>query len=422
MKPNGLANLAGACENHTVTRREASPTVLIVSDRPLQAAPLAGVLTAEGWAPEMRRPAELAQSAGDSDRRQIAVVPLADGVPWRPALRQLKAKLPDALIILVGESAASTPVLARAAGAYDAVAAGQNDRLLVALGHALDLQELALRLATAEHDLAAAQSTVGALTERGAPIQRAPADAEAPVVLVVDDDQVVRLALEATLTAGGFAVTTASNGESALRAIDRQLPTLITLDPGLPGMSGYDVLDRLKDHPRQQDIPVVVVSVGSERTVGFAKGASAYVVKPAHPRHLIRVAQRLVRDRDLPVALVGGVSGDRQFLTRVLRRSALKVIDFEHLGELEATGLDDTWRLKVFLIRERGAALTLERWLARGLSSPTPIVALIDPDLPLSLSDRLRAWHVDPLPLDLDRRGSILAAVSDALLGPSYEH
>ena len=66
-------------------------------------------------------------------------------------------------------------------------------------------------------------------------------------ILVVDDELEIMRALQRSLTAHGFEVFTASNGEDALEAVSHHRPDLMLLDLGLPGMSGLEVCKRIRE-------------------------------------------------------------------------------------------------------------------------------------------------------------------------------
>jgi len=86
----------------------------------------------------------------------------------------------------------------------------------------------------------------------------APKPPSAPVVLVVDDEASVREYLKETLVAEGYHVLLAGDGDEGYRmAVDKD-PNLIILDLMMPGTSGFDVIQRLKNHPSACDIPVVI--------------------------------------------------------------------------------------------------------------------------------------------------------------------
>ncbi len=82
------------------------------------------------------------------------------------------------------------------------------------------------------------------------------------MILIVDDDPEVRAAHQALVEAGlpGCAVRTAENGESALALMENEVPALVLLDLVMPGLSGADVLDRMRADPRLRQVPVVILS------------------------------------------------------------------------------------------------------------------------------------------------------------------
>src|SRR5438309_1303575 len=107
-----------------------------------------------------------------------------------------------------------------------------------------------------------------------------------PLVLVVNDiPSVIRL-LELTLSSEGWDVASSEVGEQTFEAIERVRPDLVLLEVILPGVSGFEVLQRIHD---TYDVPVVfVTSQGTEadRAYGFELGAADYVTKPFSPSDL----------------------------------------------------------------------------------------------------------------------------------------
>jgi len=80
----------------------------------------------------------------------------------------------------------------------------------------------------------------------------------APTVLVVDDDLSVREYLKETLVAEGYHVLLAANGDDGVRIAIERDPDLIILDLMMPGTTGFEVVNRLREHPEASDIPVVI--------------------------------------------------------------------------------------------------------------------------------------------------------------------
>lgn len=123
--------------------------------------------------------------------------------------------------------------------------------------------------------------------------------AEAKILLVEDEEQLVRM-LRSTLTQAGYAVTAAKTGLEALEQLVRQEFAVVLLDLGLPDMDGKDVIDQARAISRA---PVIVISArGSEKEkiAALDLGANDYVAKPFDVGELlarIRVALRPPRCR-----------------------------------------------------------------------------------------------------------------------------
>jgi CheY-like chemotaxis protein len=86
-------------------------------------------------------------------------------------------------------------------------------------------------------------------------------------VLVVDDDVAIRRSLERGLRPSGFAVRTAESGPQALAAVRDAPPDVLVLDVSMPGMSGIEVCERLRDDG--QDLPVLMLSALDEIADGW---------------------------------------------------------------------------------------------------------------------------------------------------------
>jgi CheY-like chemotaxis protein len=102
-------------------------------------------------------------------------------------------------------------------------------------------------------------------------------------VLVVEDSTFLRLANERVLTKAGYTVSTAADGEEAVRMAQQELPDVILLDLLLPKLSGTEVLRKLKEMPATAAIPVIVLSRLSQKNEAklLEAGAAAYLEKSA---------------------------------------------------------------------------------------------------------------------------------------------
>jgi excisionase family DNA binding protein len=116
-----------------------------------------------------------------------------------------------------------------------------------------------------------------------------------PLVLVVDDDARLREYVRVNLEAEGYAVLEAEGGEQALAAIEDQKPDLVLLDVVMPGIDGWQMLQRLQE--RHGSIPVIMFSGQVEEgsaTQAASRGAQGFVGKPFDPQELLTRAKQLV--------------------------------------------------------------------------------------------------------------------------------
>ncbi len=114
-------------------------------------------------------------------------------------------------------------------------------------------------------------------------------------VLVVDDDPHLLKALRITLQAHGYAVDTASDGGTALRAASHRPPDVMILDLGLPDLDGAEVLRELR---RWSNLPVLVLSArhgSSDKVDALDAGADDYITKPFGLDELLARLRALLR-------------------------------------------------------------------------------------------------------------------------------
>ncbi|MDP9386623.1 MAG: EAL domain-containing protein [Actinomycetota bacterium] len=119
-------------------------------------------------------------------------------------------------------------------------------------------------------------------------------------VLVVDDDRVLRRLLSLTLSSAGFRVEEAADGAQALDLVRRRPFSAVLLDNAMPGMSGLDVLARLRADEATRTLPVLLVTGDDEvaaRVHGLQQGADDYVTKPFHPDELLARLRAQLREQ-----------------------------------------------------------------------------------------------------------------------------
>jgi signal transduction histidine kinase len=129
---------------------------------------------------------------------------------------------------------------------------------------------------------------------------------EKPLVLVADDTQATTAMLQRLFEYEGYRVHCAYNGPEALEAAREMHPDLLLLDINMPGMNGFEVLQRLRDNPGTSGIPTILITaLGDQSAIvqGLQLGADDYVRKPFHYRELLARAESKIRARRLEDAL-----------------------------------------------------------------------------------------------------------------------
>lgn len=101
-------------------------------------------------------------------------------------------------------------------------------------------------------------------------------------VMIVDDEEDIRISVSQVLEVCGFEVIKAENGTDCLQKLEQGVPDLVILDIMMPGMSGWDVAARIKESDKWSTIPIVFLTAkGDEMSVGMGGLASEeYIVKP----------------------------------------------------------------------------------------------------------------------------------------------
>ena len=117
-------------------------------------------------------------------------------------------------------------------------------------------------------------------------------------VLVAEDDEISATILLHRLQKEGLDVVRYDNGQEAYEHALEETPNLVILDVKMPGMDGFDVLERLRRTPSYSTVPIILLtSMGSEADVvrGLQLGADDYILKPFSPVELSARVWRLLR-------------------------------------------------------------------------------------------------------------------------------
>lgn len=191
-----------------------------------------------------------------------------------------------------------------------------------------------------------------------------------PTILVVEDDPLTAQLLHILLEREGYRALVAANGVEGLEIAWGQPVDLILLDLMLPGLDGFEVLNRLRGDPRTTTVPVVVISAKSQRADKRAAarlGADAYLVKPYSHADLLDTLDALLRagkveaeKRGTCVAVAGSY-----------RAETARVVLY--------TGLALTGKGEMPIVVDLHPRSTLYSSLLRTPPRPSPI-SLVDPE------------------------------------------
>lgn len=117
-------------------------------------------------------------------------------------------------------------------------------------------------------------------------------------ILLVEDEPEIREMLSFSLVRAGFDVIETDSAETALERLQGPPPKLLIIDWRLPGMSGVDLVRRLRRDPVTAELPLIMLTARgeeSDKLAGFDAGIDDYVVKPFSPKELIARVKSLLR-------------------------------------------------------------------------------------------------------------------------------
>ncbi|MFM2588896.1 response regulator [Vibrio sp. TBV020] len=160
-----------------------------------------------------------------------------------------------------------------------------------------------------------------------------PENPDGPLLLVVDDEPVNLRVLDSFLRLEGYRVRTAKDGHEALAAVEKEKPELLLLDIMMPGMSGYQVCESLRETYDHAALPVIMLTAlnqTDDRVRGFNAGANDYLSKPFNKQEL---AARIVAH------LTASKAEQRRLENQALQ------LELKHRAMVEASLLETQGRL-----------------------------------------------------------------------------
>lgn len=216
---------------------------------------------------------------------------------------------------------------------------------------------------------------------------------EKPIVLIIDDEAAMRDSCSMILTKDGFRAETAEDGQSGLEKVRELKPALTLIDLKMPGLSGFNVLEKIRDVD-PQSIPIVITGYATVESAveAMKKGAYDFLPKPFTPdelriiigralerRKLAREAETLRREKKIM---------EENFITMVSHQLRSPLVAIQQYFEVILAGMagrvDDSQKGMIVRARERldGLLRLINDWLDMARITRGQI---IDRLVPLSL-------------------------------------
>ena len=141
------------------------------------------------------------------------------------------------------------------------------------------------------------------------------------LILVVDDEPMIRDFFAHYLASEGYRVQTAANGQEALDLARKHQPDIIILDIFMPVMDGWTVLTLLKQDPELSHIPVILATVDDARQKGYALGAADFLSKPLNNTQIAKLLRYHASQRNKNILLVEDNPHMRDLMRSMLEHS-----------------------------------------------------------------------------------------------------
>jgi len=184
-------------------------------------------------------------------------------------------------------------------------------------------------------------------------------------ILVIEDEPDIARAVVALLERAGYQVLLSADGHAGLRMLHSGRPDLVILDIGLPGMDGWNVLERIRD---LTTVPIIMVTARTQegdKVRGLQAGADDYLTKPFSNRELVARVDAHLRRATTPVN-----TGVERFYSDA--RVSIDFLAHEVTADQKTVELTPTeFRLLSVLVRHPGQVLSHDQILDLGWNDPT---------------------------------------------------
>jgi len=165
-------------------------------------------------------------------------------------------------------------------------------------------------------------------------------------VLIVEDVPDILKLLEATLTFKGYRVVTASNGQEALEAIQRERPQLVITDIMMPRLDGFGLVHRLRINPDTRDMPVIFLTATyvalEDKAFALNIGATRFIEKPVNfEKFLDTVEELITQGAPVVTELMSEAEFYEGYRERLERKLTQKIVQISRDEQLMASAPEE---------------------------------------------------------------------------------
>lgn len=217
-------------------------------------------------------------------------------------------------------------------------------------------------------------------------------------ILVVDDNRDNLDLVNDILSAAGYPLMQAMTGPEAIHQAQANRPDLILLDVNLPGMTGFDVCQLLKEQENTSNIPIIMLTAQSDvesRVKGLKSGADDYLAKPFSPRELLARVERTLKQKS--------VTEELRQKQKVIRTTFERFV---------SPSIVETLLKNPDLVKPGGILQPITVMFA-DLEGFTSLSERLDPETLLQL---LNAYHSFIVKIILQYRGTIDKLIGDSVM------
>ena len=144
-------------------------------------------------------------------------------------------------------------------------------------------------------------------------------------ILCIDDNPEVLELLHGYFTDEGYNVITALNGNDGMKKAEELKPFAITLDIQMPYKDGWTVLNELKNNKATMNIPVIIVSIMDNMSLGYKLGAFGYLQKPIQPEALLSTMERILCRKAETILVVDDDPDVRDMIEQIFEEETIYI-------------------------------------------------------------------------------------------------